>query len=233
MNGIVKFQDRQEAGRRLAEALFRERGRNPLVIGIPRGGVVIADVVARELDGDLDVALVRKLRAPGYAELAIGSVTEHGLVVMNEGMEDLANDSYLQTEIEEAKETLRQRRRAYTPHAAPVPPAGRLTIVVDDGVATGATMIAALRSLRESGAKRIIAAAAVAPPQAVGVLRAEADDVVVLQTPDPFVAVSLYFESFAEVADDDVIALLAGRRERREVPLHHGNFGLHSPKGPP
>src|SRR6185436_8713958 len=110
-----RFKDRQEAARLLVQALDRCRGRHPLVLGIPRGGVVLAGILARGLEGDLDVALVRKLGAPGAPEFAIGSITEHGLVILNEGWEDVASASYLQAEIEEALALLRRRREAYTP----------------------------------------------------------------------------------------------------------------------
>ena len=234
-----RFEDRRAAGRRLARALEPYRGRRPLVLGIPRGGVVVAEVVARELEGDLDVALVRKLRAPGQSELAIGAVTEQGLIFLHESADRFATDSYLQEEIEQTLELLRQRRGAYTPHRSPISPAGRVTIVVDDGIATGATMGAALRSVKQSGAERVVAAAAVAPPPTVQALRREADDVVCLRTPDPFQAVSLYFEDFSEVTDDEVMRLLAGLSKRpegeqdRSIPLYHGNFGLHPPRTSP
>jgi predicted phosphoribosyltransferase len=221
----VRFKNRTEAARRLARALERFRGRRPLVLGIPRGGVVLADVIARHLDGDLDVALVRKLAAPGAPEFAIGSVTEQGLVILNEGWEEMATESVVRAEIEEALDLLRQRRAAITPHRAPILPTGRLALVVDDGIATGATMLAAIRSLKESGAERIVAAAAVAAPRAVETLSREVDEVVCLRTPEPFYAISLHFEEFDEVPDEEVARLLAGRPEA--VPLHHGNFGFH------
>jgi len=221
----VRFKDRAEAARQLSKALERFRGRRPLVLGIPRGGVVLADVLARRLDGDLDVALVRKLGAPGAPEFAIGSVTEQGLVILNQGWDEMATESVLHAEIEEALDLLRRRRAAITPYRPPILPAGRLAIVVDDGIATGATMLAAVRSLKDSGAERIVAAAAVAAPRAVEALSREVDEIVCLQTPEPFYAVSLYFEDFSEVPDEEVARLLADRPEA--VPLHHGNFGLH------
>jgi predicted phosphoribosyltransferase len=221
----VRFKDRAEAARQLSKALERFRGRRPLVLGIPRGGVVLADVLARRLDGDLDVALVRKLSAPGAPEFAIGSVTEQGLVILNQGWDEMATESVLHAEIEEALDLLRRRRAAITPYRPPILPAGRLAIVVDDGIATGATMLAAVRSLKDSGAERIVAAAAVAAPRAVEALSREVDEIVCLQTPEPFYAVSLYFEDFSEVPDEEVARLLADRPEA--VPLHHGNFGLH------
>lgn len=226
---VPRFKDRRAAAQQLARALEPYRGFRPLLLGIPRGGVVLADPIAEALDGDLDVALVRKLGAPGAPELAIGAVTESGRVVLNEGWEHIASEAYLRSEIEEAMDLLRRRRKTYTPHRPPLLPAGRVAIVVDDGIATGATMIAALRSLKESGAERLVAAAAVASPEAIAALREEADEVVVLSAPQPFHAVSLYFEDFSEVSDEDVVNLLAGRSPA----LLHGNFGLHPPRPPP
>jgi putative phosphoribosyl transferase len=202
------LKDRSKAAERLAKDLVHYRGQRPLVLGIPRGGVVMADVLARQLEGDLDIVLVRKLRAPGRTELAIGSITEQGTILLNEGMEGFATEDYIRTEAQEALALMRRRRADYTPGEPPANPAGRLIIVVDDGIATGATMIAALRSLRESGAARIIAAAAVAPPETAQLLRHEADEVHCLATPTPFYAVSVYFENFSEVTDEEVIDLL-------------------------
>jgi putative phosphoribosyl transferase len=229
-----RFKDRREAAQQLARALDRVRGFRPLFLAIPRGGVVLGDVLADTLDGDLDVALVRKLGAPNAPELAVGAVTESARVVLNEGWEYLASEAYLRAEVEDALDLLRRRRETYTPHRPPSSPSGRLAIVVDDGVATGATMIAALRSLKNSGAERVVAAAAVAPPETVELLRQEADEVVVLRTPHPFHAVSLYFEDFSEVSDEEVVKLLARRSERpAAVARYHGNFGLQPPRPPP
>lgn len=222
----VRFKDRQEAARLLAPALERYRGRRPLVLGIPRGGMVLADLLARRLEGDLDGALVRKIGAPGAPEFAIGSVTEHGLIILNQRWEEIASEAYLQEQIEEALLLLRRRREAITPHRPSIPPIGRVAIVVDDGIATGATMLAAVRSLKEAGAERVIAAAAVAPPHILDALRREVDEAICLRTPQPFHAVSLYFEDFSEVSDEEVARLF----DRPDTPsLLHGNFGFHPP----
>jgi predicted phosphoribosyltransferase len=174
----------------------------------------MAEVLARELDGDLDIVLVRKLRAPGRSEVAIGSITEQGIILMNEGTDGGAPEDYVRYEAQEALELLERRRALYTPHEPPADPAGRVTIVVDDGIATGATMTAALRSLRESGATKIIAAAAVAPPKIVRSLRREADEVHCLARPEAFYAVSLHFEEFPEVTDEEVTDLLRQRSHK-------------------
>lgn len=204
------FRDRLEAARGLAWALRRYEGRNPLVLGIPRGGVVMADLIARQLHGELGVSLVRKLRAPDRAELAIGSVAENGLIFLNDDWEDRLPENYLKSEAADALSHLRERRRLYG--GAPRSAAGRIAIVVDDGVATGATMTAALRSLQGAAAKLVIAAVAIAPPDLVASLRREADDVVCLATPEPFFAVSPFFRDFREVSDTEVADLL--RRPR-------------------
>ncbi len=224
----IRFRDRGEAAVQLAAALAPLRAARPLVLGIPRGGVLIADVLARDLGGDLDVALVRKLRTPGRPELAVGAVAEGGLVLLRKRWELFATREYLQREAGEALELLRRRRDLYTPGRPPVSPRDRVAIVADDGIATGATMSAALRALRQAGAGRIVAAAPVAPKEAVDELRGEADDVVCLRTPEAFEAVSQFFDDFSEVTDEDVVAIL--RRAHRGLesgagPLRHGNFG--------
>lgn len=205
---VGRFKDRRDAGTQLAWALKPFRGRRPLVFGIPRGGVVLADAVARELGGELDVALVRKLRAPDRSELAIGSVAENGLIFLNDGWENITANDYLKSEAADALSHLRERRRLYTPHLPPFSAAGRVAIVVDDGVATGATLTAALKALHGSGARLVVAAVAVAPRDSVRSLRNEADEVVALAMPEPFYAVSPFFQDFTEVTDDEVVDLL-------------------------
>jgi putative phosphoribosyl transferase len=202
------LRDRQEAAERLAQALGYHRGHRPLVLGIPRGGVVMAEILADRLRGDLDIILVRKLRAPGRPELAIGSITEQGRIILNEETAGIATEEYIQEEAQEALRLLKRRRASYTPGEAPIDPSGRVAIIVDDGIATGATMTAALRALRDRGADRVIAAAAVAPIATVEYLRREADEVHCLATPGPFTAVSRHFEDFREVSDAEVTDIL-------------------------
>jgi len=217
-----RFRDRFEAGQRLALALRAHAGERPLVLGIPRGGMVPAEVVARELGGELDVALVRKLRSPDRSQLAMGSVAENGLIFLNEGWENLTTNSYLKMEAADALSHLRERRRRYTPAGPAGSAAGRTAIVVDDGVATGATLLAALKALQGSAARQVIAAVAVAPRDLMNTLRREADEVVCLATPEPFFAVSPFFQDFAEVTDDEVVDLL---RKAPRYPVPQGRAG--------
>jgi predicted phosphoribosyltransferase len=170
----------------------------------------MAALVAQRLDGDLDVMLVHKLRAPFQPELAVGSIDESGRVYLAPFAEDLAIDERaLDVEKRAQLATLRQRRQRYTAARAPLDVAGRTVILVDDGLATGSTAIAAVRSARAQRAGRIVVAVGVAPPATLSRLRSEADEVVCLHAPPAFGAVGEFFADFSEVTDDDVISLLA------------------------
>lgn len=212
----MRFADRAEAARLLAGRLGHYRGRNPLVLGVPRGGVPMARIIAERLGGEVDVVLVRKLRAPGQPELAIGAVDEHGTVLRG-GYYDVADDEYIREEVRTRQEILRRRRELYARAHPPIDPAGRIVIVVDDGVATGSSMLAALASVRARRPARLVVAVGVAPPETVGRLEEAADEVVCLDTPAEFMAVGQFFGEFPEVSDDEVIEALsaAGPRAAR------------------
>lgn len=166
--------------------------------------------LAHLLDGQLDVVLVRKLRAPWQPELAIGAVDETGWTWVPEEPAGLAlPPSYLQEETRRQLATIHERRRRYTPIRAPVDPAGRVVVVVDDGLATGATMVAALHSLRQRRPARLVCAVPVAAPGSVELVRADADEVVCLDTPADFYAVGQFYREFGQVSDDEVVAALA------------------------
>jgi len=213
------FRSREQAAELLALRLAALRGQSPLVLGIPRGAVVMACVLARELSGEVDVALVHKLRAPHQPELAIGAVDEAGNVALESfAAEAGASERYIQAERDTQLAILRARRAAYTPARSAIDPRERAVIVVDDGVATGATMAAALRAVREKQPSWLIAAAAVAAADAVERLGRLADQVVVLEIPDELDAVSLWFERFPQVDDAEVIALLRAGEMRRGAP---------------
>jgi predicted phosphoribosyltransferase len=205
----MPFQNRLEAAELLARKLSVLRADRPLVLAIPRGAVPMGRVIADALAGELDVVLVRKLGAPGNPELAVGSVDETGHMYVAEHARAMGiSDAYLEREKQAQLGTMRKRRHEYTPVRAPIDPAGRVVIVVDDGIATGSTMIAALRAVRAKQPKRLIAAVGVAPPATLARLRQEADEVVCLEAPEFFYAVGQFFADFPQVSDEEVIACL-------------------------
>jgi predicted phosphoribosyltransferase len=207
--GSMIFRDRLDAGARLAQALERWRGTRPLVLAIPRGAVPMGKVIADRLDGELDVVLTRKLHAPGSPEFAVGAIDETGWTYLADYAERAgASATYVAREVESELATIRRRRAEYTPERPPVDPKGRVTIVVDDGLATGATMIAALHSLRSRGPERLICAVPVASVEAVEKVTPYADEVVCLATPAEFYAVGQFYLDFRQVDDAEVKALL-------------------------
>ncbi len=207
----MRFKNREHAATLMAARLASYKGQNPLVLGVPRGAVPMARIIAETLGGELDVVLVRKLRAPFQPELAIGAVDEAGNVLTGR-YSDLveASEDFLREEIRAQREILRKRRELYTAACAPIDPAGRLVIIVDDGIATGSSMLAAIRSVRARHPRQVIVAVGVAPPEALAMIAKEADQVFCLHSPDDFTAVGQFFENFSEVTDEMVVAALSG-----------------------
>ena len=204
------FADRIDAGERLAKGLAHLAGSDCVVLAIPRGGVIVGEVIAREIGAPLDVVVPRKIGAPGNPELAIGAVAP-GIRVLDPRMVGAlgVTDRYLEREIAEQEAEIERRQRAYRGGRPPQPVEGRVAIVVDDGVATGSTAVAALRWARARGAERVVLAVPVAPPQSLERLRAEADEVVVLETPQPFLAVGEWYRDFDQTTDEQVVSALA------------------------
>ena len=203
------FSDRIEAAHRLVRVLAKFRGRRPLIAAIPRGAVLMGEILARELEGDLDVVLVRKLPAPYNPEFAIGSVAESGWTYVASYAEEAGGTAdYIDREKTFQLGVIRKRRSRYTPLRPSIDPAGRLVIVVDDGLATGATMIAALHSLRSQKPAWLVCAVPVASSETLEQVRPYADEVVCLETPESFHAVGEFYSNFPQVADGEVEAIL-------------------------
>jgi len=212
----IQFDSRNDAARQLAKALARYRGRNVLVLAIPRGAVGMGKVLADELGGELDVVLVRKLRSPFSPEFAVGAVDESGWTYVAEhATRSGADPAYIEREKSSQLETLRKRRVQYTPARPPIDAKDRIVIVVDDGLATGASMIAALHAARAKQPQRLICAVPVAPPESLERVRPLADEVVCLEAPEEFYAVGQFYRDFPQVEDDDVVAMLAQRPKQR------------------
>jgi putative phosphoribosyl transferase len=207
------FRDREDAGRRLADAVIPVVEPPAVVLGIPRGGVIVAAPVATALGAPLDVALTRKLGAPGNPELAIGAVAPGVRIVIDRVVRILHVDpSYLEDEVALQEEELLRRAAAYRSGRAPAAIEGRTAVVVDDGVATGATAVAALRWARAQDAARVVFAAPVGPEGIARRLAPDCDACVILETPPDLQAVGNWYQDFAQTTDDQVMRALEGRR---------------------
>jgi putative phosphoribosyl transferase len=207
-----RFPDRRAAGRELARELERYAGRpDVIVLALPRGGVPVGYAIARVLNADLDVFVVRKLGVPGHEELGFGAIAPGGLRILHdEVIDSLAIDPATIEEVTEREmRELERRDRAYRGDRQGPDLAGRIVILVDDGLATGSSMRVAIEAVRSQDPQRIVVAVPVAPPETVEELRALVDEVVCLVAPEPFAAIGLWYEDFSPTTDDDVRELLA------------------------
>ncbi len=207
----MQYADRRDAGRRLAEALAFLKGRPDLqILAVPRGGVVVGAEVARALGAPLDVVIARKLGAPDNPELAIGAVAADGTLVLDENLVARlgVSDTYVRSATERERLEIERRLRAYRGDRPPPAVAGKTVVVVDDGVATGSTTLAAIRYLRKQQPRELILAVPVGPPETIGMLNREVDRTVVLQTPELFWAVGAFYQAFEQTSDQEVIDLL-------------------------
>jgi len=211
------FEDRVEAGRLLGRELSGLRGQKAVVLGIPRGGLVIARELARHIEADLDIVLSHKLGAPGNPELAIGAVAEDGRLFLHQDLVGQlgVDSSYIEREKESQLAVLAQRTRQARRVLPRAELAGRLVIVTDDGVATGATLQAALWAARQEKPKKLIAALPVGPPETIARLAEDADEMVCLRAPHSFGAVGQFYVRFEQVEDDQVARILAEEAARR------------------
>jgi putative phosphoribosyl transferase len=209
---MMEFQDRSDAGRRLAKALASYKKRHPIVLALPRGGVPVAAEVAAALDAPLDLILVRKIGVPTQPELAMGAVVDGAapIVVRNDEVIELSgttSDEFEATCARELEE-IERRRQLYLGDRARAEIAGQVVIVVDDGIATGATTRAALQAIRNRKPKELVLAVPVAPPDTIAQLRGEVDALICLETPELFGAIGYFYRDFRQVSDQEVIAIL-------------------------
>jgi predicted phosphoribosyltransferase len=215
------FHDRTDAGRRLAEKLSAYANHHDLVVlALPRGGVPVAFEVARVLNAPLDVFLVRKLGVPGHEELAMGAIASGGIRVLNADVVSVLqiSEEALDAVAAEEQRELERREQAYRDDRPPLDVHGRPVILVDDGLATGSTMRAAVAALHQCGPSRIVVAVPVGAPETCHELHQEADEVVCVQTPEPFYAVGLWYEDFSQTTDEEVRDLLA---QAGKTPVYH------------
>jgi predicted phosphoribosyltransferase len=218
------YRDRHDAGRRLAELLSRYANRpDVLVLALPRGGVPVAYEVARALNAPLDVFIVRKLGVPGHEELALGAIASGGIRVLNnEVMRALHIPKQVVEEIAAREQRELERREQLYRDGRPAPDVrGRTVILIDDGLATGATMRAALQALRQQQPARLVLAVPVAAPSTCLEFLGEADEVICARTPDPFFAVGLWYQNFEQTSDQEVHDLLAQATEARKIQSRH------------
>lgn len=223
MKEIRIFGDRTEAGRALAERLLEGKYDKPVVLALPRGGVPVAAEVAKALDAPLDLVLVRKIGVPDQPELAVAAVVdgEEPEMVVNQDVQIMAHvtTEYLNAARDRQLKEIDRRRKIYLAGRARVPVEGCTAIVVDDGIATGATVRASLKALRRRNPAKLVLAVPVAPASTIKELRSDVDEIICLQTPEPFYAIGPWYRDFHQVNDDEVVAILKGAQSEAKEPI--------------
>ena len=216
MNWLEILKDRVEAGKRLASAV-KSVGKDAIILGVPRGGVVVGFEVAQALCVPLDIIVTKKIGAPENPELAIGAVAEDGTYILDEDIlrQIYVPKEYITEQVERQKQEIQRRLIRYRGDVPYPNLKNREVVVIDDGVATGSTLKAALRLLRGKGAKTVVVAVPVGPPETIRELRKLADRVVVLFTPEPFYAIGQFYVDFSQTSDKEVIELLRRNREKQ------------------
>lgn len=204
----MHFKDREDAGRRLAEALSGYRGGDTVVYALPRGGVVLGYEIARILRAPLDLIITRKIGYPGNEECAVCAVAEDGDMICDSSGVSMVDPEWLKAQAEKERLEAVRRRQAYLKGRAPLAVDGKTAIIIDDGVATGLTIILAIRELKHREPKKIVVAVPVASEQAAEMIRQEADELVALDIPAYFAAVGAYYDSFPQLTDEEVISLM-------------------------
>lgn len=215
------FRNRREAGQDLAQAALHLKGANPVVLALPRGGVPVGFEVAQALGAEFDVLLVRKIGAPGHEELGIGAIVDgaNPQIVLNDQIVSMtgATPAYIDAEAARQLAELERRRKAYRGGASPVELKGRTVIVVDDGIATGGTVKAALQGLRLAQPARLVLAVPVAPAESLAALRTLCDELICLMSPSPFYAVGAHYLDFSQTSDEEVVQLLEAASHKAAV----------------
>jgi putative phosphoribosyl transferase len=225
------FSDRKDAGIQLAAALMRFKTESPVVLALPRGGVPVAYEVARVLNAPLDIIVARKLGAPGQRELGLGAIVDgdHPESVLNEDIiQELdVSPEYIKGEIESELKEIRRRENAYRKGRPRADLSGRIVIVIDDGIATGGSIRAALRGVRRLAPKKVVLAVPVAPAETIEALRPEADEIICLETPEYFMAIGEFYDDFSQTSDDEVIELLEKAHRQHPQPSRTGSASSH------
>lgn len=209
----MQFKDRVEAGRKLAEALRKYKGEDAVIYALPRGGVVLGYEIARDLDAPLDLVITRKIGYPGNEECAVCAVAEDGDMICDPSVGPLLDKEWLRQQAEKEMQEARRRREVYLKDRKPLSADGRIAIIVDDGIATGLTILLAIGEIKHQNPKKVVVAAPVTSKDACERIREEADELVALAVPAYFNAVGAYYKSFPQLDDGEVIRLMeaAGR----------------------